>query len=83
MASKEPISVGGAWPSTRTLHMTVTPLAWWNSKLTPLGPVTVTASSKTLETGASGTAATLMVLLTGSLFLFLELVFLVEGKLAP
>jgi hypothetical protein len=56
VASKDPMSVGGAWPSTRTLHRIVTPRAWWNSKLTPLGPVTVTASSKTFKTGASGTA---------------------------
>ncbi len=31
----------------------------------------------------SGMAATLMILLAGSLFLFLELFFLVQGKLAP
>jgi hypothetical protein len=34
-------------------------------------------------TRASGTAATLAVLLAGSLFLFLEFLFLIEGKLAP
>ena len=31
----------------------------------------------------SGAAATLVVLLVGALFVFLELVLLVEGKLAP
>jgi hypothetical protein len=31
----------------------------------------------------SGTAATLVVLLVGSFFLFLELIFFFEGKLAP
>lgn len=56
VASKAPTSVGGCCPSTRQLHKIVTPRAWWNSKLTPLGPVTVTPSSSTLETGASATA---------------------------
>ena len=56
VASKAPTLVGGCCPSTRQLHIIVTPLAWWNSKLTPLGPVTVTPSSSTFETGASVTA---------------------------
>ena len=56
VASKAPTFVGGCCPSTRQLHIIVTPRAWWNSKLTPLGPVTVTASRRILVMGASVTA---------------------------
>ncbi len=40
-------------------------------------------SAEPRATPASGMVATLVVLLAGSLFLFLEFLFLVEGKLAP
>jgi hypothetical protein len=40
-------------------------------------------SAEPRTTRASGTAAALVVLMAGSLLLFLELLFLAEGRLAP
>src|ERR1700722_11818660 len=54
-ASKEPTLVGGVEPLISQLQLKVTPWGWLMLKATPLGPVIVTPSNKTLETGASGT----------------------------
>ena len=49
--------MGGWDPLILQLQLKVTPCAWWISKVPELfGPESVTASNRTLETGASGTA---------------------------